>query len=76
MIVFEHLAKRAGSPTDSHEGLAYTLFIFVAVVTNSEKEQNIIHEFWDNCTFKSTKGRETKSKKKESVSKTKIRVCK
>ena len=29
---------------DSYEGLAYTLFIFVAVVTNSKKEQNDIHE--------------------------------
>jgi hypothetical protein len=29
---------------DSCEGLAYTLFIFVALVTNSKKEQNDIHE--------------------------------
>ena len=46
----------AGSPMDSYEGLAYTLFISVAVVTNSKKEQNDIHEV--------QKGGKQKEKKK------------
>ena len=45
---------------DSYEGVVYTLFIFVAVVTHSKKEQNNIHEV--------QKGGKQKVNKKDSVS--------
>ena len=56
------------------------MFIFVAVFTNSEKEQNIIHEFWDNCALKSAEGRGKKKslevKKNQSVTAEKPKTLK